>query len=146
MLEIGKDLSIAVVQAVDWMRNRPWGSGARGTEHPSWLPCTDVVCTLWVIALPMPIIEQAKPRTERIDIRTDAAAKRILQEAARASHKKLSDFLLENGLAAAEQTLADRRLFVLNDGHWKKFQAALDRPVKRKPRLAKLLIGKTVFD
>jgi uncharacterized protein (DUF1778 family) len=92
----------------------------------------------------MPVVQ--KPQNERIDIRTDAGVKRLLQEAARASHKNLSDFLLENGLAAAEQTLADRRLFALNAPLWKKFQAALDRPVKRKPRLAKLLTGKTIFD
>ena len=85
-------------------------------------------------------------RSERIEIRANASAKRILQEAARANHKNLSDYLLENGLAAAEQTLADRRLFFLDDQQWKKFQAALDRPVKRKPRLAKLLTGKTIFD
>jgi uncharacterized protein (DUF1778 family) len=85
-------------------------------------------------------------KSERIDIRANAWAKRILQEAARASHKNLSDYLLENGLAAAEQTLADRRLFGLDDEQWKKFQAVLNRPVKRKPRLAKLLKSKGVFD
>lgn len=93
----------------------------------------------------MPATDQANPRSERIDIRTDSFSKRVLQEAARASHKNLSDFLLENGLAAAEQTLADRRLFALDDRQWKAFQAILDRPVKQKPRLAKLLTGKTVF-
>jgi uncharacterized protein (DUF1778 family) len=92
----------------------------------------------------MPAVAQS--RTERIDIRANAATKHILREAARASHKNLSDFLLESGLAAAEQTLADRRLFVLNDLQWKKFRTVLDRPVTRKPRLAKLLTGKSVFD
>lgn len=88
----------------------------------------------------------AQERSARIDIRADASTKRILQEAARASHKNLSDYLLENGLAAAEQTLADRRLFALDDQQWKKFCAVLNRRVKRKPRLAKLLTGKSVFD
>jgi uncharacterized protein (DUF1778 family) len=94
----------------------------------------------------MALATQPNPRKERIDIRTDAAAKRLLQEAARVSHKNLSDFLLENGLAAAEQALADRRLFALDEQQWKKFQAALDRPVKQKPLLAKLLTGKGIFD
>lgn len=94
----------------------------------------------------MAVAEQPKQRRERIDIRANAWAKRILQEAARASHKNLSDYLLENGLAAAEQTLADRRLFALDAHQWKKFQAVLNRPVKHKPRLAKLLTGKSVFD
>ncbi len=88
----------------------------------------------------------AQQRSERIDIRAHPSAKRILQEAARASHKNLSDYLLESGLAAAEQTLADRRLFALDDQQWNKFQAVLNRPVKRKPKLAKLLTGKSVFD
>jgi len=94
----------------------------------------------------MPAPAQAKLQNARIAIRTSAVAKRILQEAAQARRKNLSDFLLENGLAAAEQTLADRRLFALDDRRWKAFQAILDRPVKRKPRLAKLLAGKSVFD
>ena len=92
------------------------------------------------------MVVAAQQRGERIDIRASASAKRILQEAARASHKNLSDYLIENGLAAAEQTLADRRLFALDDQKWKEFQAVLDRPVKRKPRLAKLLAGKSVLD
>ena len=92
----------------------------------------------------MPVV--AQQRSERIDIRADAWVKRILQEAARASHKNLSDYLLENGLAAAEQTLADRRLFALDGPQWKKFQAVLNRPVKRKSRLAKLLTSKSAFD
>jgi uncharacterized protein (DUF1778 family) len=85
-------------------------------------------------------------KSERIDIRANAAAKRLLQEAARASHKNLSDYLLENGLAAAEQTLAERRLFALDEDKWKQFHAILSRPVKRKPRLAKLLTTQGVFD
>jgi uncharacterized protein (DUF1778 family) len=40
----------------------------------------------------------------------------------------------------------DRRLFVLNNRQWKKFQAFLDRPAIHKPRLAKLLTSKSVFD
>jgi uncharacterized protein (DUF1778 family) len=94
----------------------------------------------------IPVALAVHQRSERIDIRAKASVKRILQEAARASHKNLSDYLLENGLAAAEQTLADRRLFALDDRQWKKFQAVLNRPVQRKARLAKLLTGKSVFD
>ncbi|MDD5263072.1 MAG: DUF1778 domain-containing protein [Methylacidiphilales bacterium] len=92
----------------------------------------------------MPVAVRQK--TERIDIRANASVKHILQEAARASHKNLSDYLIENGLAAAEQALADRRLFTLDSQQWKKFQSILDRPVKCKPRLKELLTSKGVFD
>jgi uncharacterized protein (DUF1778 family) len=94
-----------------------------------------------------------KQKSERIDIRTTATAKHLLQTAAAASHKNVSEFLLEHGLLAAEQTLADRRLFLLEEKQWQQFQEALDaedispaRAVSHKPNLAKLLTESGVFD
>lgn len=78
-------------------------------------------------------------KTERIDVRASGPVKQLLQEAARASHKTVSEFLLDAGVTAAAQALADRRQFVLDEGQWKAFQEALDRPVQSKPRLKKLL-------
>ena len=43
-------------------------------------------------------------KTERIDVRASAQVKPLLQDAARASHKNVSEFLLDAGLAAAAQT------------------------------------------
>lgn len=78
-------------------------------------------------------------KTERIDVRASRSVKLLLQEAARESHKNVSEFLLDAGVTAANQTLAERRHFVLTDEQWTAFQQALDRPVQTKPRLAKLL-------
>ena len=78
-------------------------------------------------------------KTERIDVRASTPVKQLLQEAARACHKNVSEFLLDAGVTAAAQTLADRRQFVLDDTQWQAFQEALDRPVQSKPRLKKLL-------
>jgi uncharacterized protein (DUF1778 family) len=78
-------------------------------------------------------------KTERIDVRASSSVKQLLQEAARASHKSVSEFLLDAGITAAGQTLADRRQFVLSEAQWQAFQEALDRPVQSKPRLRKLL-------
>jgi uncharacterized protein (DUF1778 family) len=47
---------------------------------------------------------------------------------------------------AAEETLADRRLFRLDDNQWKAFIDALNRPVMPKPRLARLLSEKSVLE
>lgn len=85
-------------------------------------------------------------RTERIDIRTSSNDKTLLQQAAAASHKNVSEFLLEHGLIAAQETLTDRRLFVLNDEQWQAFQAALDSPPQERPRLARLLTEPSVFE
>ena len=83
----------------------------------------------------------AEAKTERIDIRTTAAVKETLQQAASAAHKNVSEFLLDAAMTMAEETLADRRIFELDDEQWQAFQEALDRPVRHKPRLAELLTG-----
>lgn len=79
------------------------------------------------------------PKSERIDVRASSPVKQLLQEAARASHKSVSEFLLDAGISAASQTLADRRHFVLEPEQWQAFQEMLDRPVRHKPRLEALL-------
>ena len=78
-------------------------------------------------------------KTERIDVRASGQVKLLLQEAARACHKNVSEFLLDAGITAAAQTLADRRRFQLDETQWEAFQQMLDRPVQHKPRLEKLL-------
>jgi uncharacterized protein (DUF1778 family) len=85
----------------------------------------------------MPIAIQSK--SERIDVRASIPVKLLLQEAARAAHKNVSEFLLDAGIVAANQTLADRLRFELSPDKWDAFQAALDLPVKAKPKLKKLL-------
>jgi uncharacterized protein (DUF1778 family) len=82
---------------------------------------------------------QSLSKTERIDVRVSTPVKQLLQEAAYACHKNVSEFLLDAGVTAATQALADRRQFELSDAEWQAFQEALDRPVQNKPRLKKLL-------
>ncbi len=84
-------------------------------------------------------------KNERIDVRATGRVKQLLQDAARTCHKNVSEFLLDAGVTAASQTLADRRQFVLGEAQWRAFQEALDRPVQRKPRLKKLLSERGVL-
>ena len=85
-------------------------------------------------------------KSTRIDIRASVAVKQLLQEAARACHKNVSEFLLDAGITAANHALANRRHFGLDDTQWEMFQQALDRPVQSKPRLKKLLDQPGVLD
>jgi len=85
-------------------------------------------------------------KTERIYVRASSSEKQLLQEAARACHKNVSEFLLDAGVTAATQALADRRQFVLDEARWRAFQEALDRPVQSKARLKKLLQEPGVLD
>lgn len=85
-------------------------------------------------------------KTERIDIRTSQDAKDLLQRAAATVHKTVSEFLLDAGLVAASEALADRRLFGLGEAEWPRLNEVLERPVQPKPRLAKLLDEPSVLD
>ena len=77
----------------------------------------------------------AENKSEHIKIRTTPNIKALLQQAASASHKNVTEFLLEAGVDAAEDALADRRMFRLDERRWRAFQEILDRPVPDKPRL-----------
>lgn len=85
-------------------------------------------------------------RSERIDVRTSASVKHLLQQAAQAANKTVSEFMLDSALMAASETLADRRLFLLDEDRWKAFIAALDQPPQPRPRLDRLLREPSVFE
>lgn len=85
-------------------------------------------------------------RTEKLDLRVTRKAKQRLQAAASASHRTMSDFVLESALAQAEQTLADRRFFTLDAERWTQFHEALDGPARSLPRLKALLSKPGFFD
>lgn len=92
----------------------------------------------------MPTLSVSK--TERIDVRASAPVKQLLQEAARSCHKNVSEFLLDAGVNAANQALADRRHFTLNTEQWDAFQQALDRSTQTKPNLKNLLTQPGALD
>ena len=86
------------------------------------------------------------PRTEKLDLRLTAAAKRALQAAAAAERRSVSEFVLDSALSRAEETLASRRQFGLNAEKWEAFQAALDAEPRDLPRLKKLFSEPSVFE
>jgi len=54
--------------------------------------------------------------------------------------------LLDSALQAAGDTLADRRIFVLDAERWDAFMAALDRPPADNPRLRALFACKSPWE
>jgi uncharacterized protein (DUF1778 family) len=85
-------------------------------------------------------------RSERVDLRMTPAAKRTLMQAAASENKSLTEFLLDRGLQAAFDTLADRRHFVLEPKAWDDFTAALDQPPADNPALRALLARPPVWE
>jgi uncharacterized protein (DUF1778 family) len=89
---------------------------------------------------------QQRRKDERLDLRLSAAAKTLLQRAAAARHKSLSEFVIDSSLSAAAEALADRRELLLNDEQWQAFVAALDAPDRARPELDRLLREPSVFE
>ncbi len=80
-----------------------------------------------------------EPKADRILIRTTARQHQLIRDAAQASGKTVSAFLLDAATLEAQRALADRRTFSLDQAGWRRFVEALERPAQLKPRLRTLL-------
>ena len=87
-----------------------------------------------------------KRRDDRLEFRLPPRAKTMLKRAAEVERKSVSAFLLDKGLQAAAETLAERTEFRLSAKQFEAFAAALDAPVKPRPRLEKLLTTPSVLE
>lgn len=87
-----------------------------------------------------------KRREDRLEVRLTPKAKSMLKRAALVERKTVSAFILDKGLTAAAETLADRREFRLSDKLYDAFVTALDAPSKPRPRLEKLLNTQSVLE
>lgn len=77
-------------------------------------------------------------REARLNIRTTAKQDTLIRLAAQATNKTVTDFVLDSASVAAEQILADRRWFLLDEAAWSAFEDSLERPPVVKPRLRDL--------
>ena len=85
-------------------------------------------------------------RTEKLDLRLTPKAKRVLQSAATAAKRSVSEFVLESALARAEEPYLIAGHFGLDAERWTAFLRALDAPPRPLPRLKKLLQTPSVFE
>ena len=88
----------------------------------------------------------ARRREERLEVRLTAESKALLSKAAAAENKTVSAFVLDSGLAAAAEALADRTEFVIPLDSYNAFLEALDAPPTPKPRLDRLLNTPSVLE
>ena len=85
-------------------------------------------------------------RNEKLCLKLSPEAKRLLKAAAITANCTVSEFVLGSALTKANETLADRHTFGLDDQRWTEFLAALDAPPRDLPRLASLLKEPGFFD
>lgn len=85
-------------------------------------------------------------KIERLELRASLHQTQIIKDAANATSKTVTAFVLDAATLEAQRTLADRRIFRLDPERWNRFVRALERPAKAKPRLRKLMRQPSVLD
>jgi uncharacterized protein (DUF1778 family) len=88
----------------------------------------------------------ATTKSDRWSFRVATESNELVRQAAQASQRNLSDFVLQAAVIEAQRVLADRTLFRLRRSAWDEFRALLDRPAQANPRLAELFKKPTVFE
>ena len=90
--------------------------------------------------------EESLRKNERIGFRASEWQRALLLAASQAEGTTVSDFILRHATRAAEDVLADRRMFLVAPDVWERFATALDRPAQDVPGLEKLMKTPTVLD
>ena len=95
----------------------------------------------------MPAMDQQQDsKSAKINLRATDEQKTLFDRAATRLGKSLSAFMLESAREAAENTLLDQRLFMLDDRQYSEFVAILDAPAKPSKALKKLLATPAPWD
>lgn len=84
-------------------------------------------------------------KVERLELRATPSQVLTIRQAAAATAKTVTAFVLDAATIEAQRAIADRRLFRLDPDRWERFVNALDRPVKEKARLRKLMRRSSVL-
>lgn len=93
----------------------------------------------------MTLTRTTRRKAHRLELRIDAADRRLLDEAAAAVSMSVSAFVLTHAAQAAREVLADRTAFVLPEDRWDAFVEMLDRPARSFPDLAAFLAQPSIL-
>ncbi|HEY9832583.1 MAG TPA: DUF1778 domain-containing protein [Stenomitos sp.] len=85
-------------------------------------------------------------RSEVVNMRLEPNQLDLIDTAANLSGKSRTAFILDAAYQAAEQTLLERTLFLLNDEQWEAFNQALDAPPSQNEKLRQLLQTKAPWE
>lgn len=84
------------------------------------------------------MITTKENRENRFSIRATARQKELIARAASRGNMTISEFVLDNAIAAAEASELDNASFVVSRERYEQFLAALDEPPRSIPALRKL--------
>jgi uncharacterized protein (DUF1778 family) len=91
-------------------------------------------------------MKTAESKTQRWNMRVAEDVDTIVRLAAEQTDQPLTDFVVQAARVVAEDTLADRRVFRLEEAAWNEFVEVLDRPARPVPELARLLSSASAFN
>jgi uncharacterized protein (DUF1778 family) len=78
-------------------------------------------------------------RRRLINIRVSPADRNVIDRAAKLAGKTRSEFMLEAARRAAQETLLDTTLLLMDAADFDRFKALLDAPPEANPRLQELM-------
>ena len=87
----------------------------------------------------------SQTRDARLELRLSKDVKTLLQQAADAMGKKLSEFVVDCARHEAVDVIAGRRVFLLDQQQMDQFEHILDRPVRENLALQKLMTEESIF-
>ncbi len=90
--------------------------------------------------------ENTAGKIARLALRATIQQQLLIRRAAEISQKSVTEFVLDSACAAAQNTLTDQRLFLVDDVDYDEFQRKLEEPAVIKPNLKKLLNRKSQWE
>jgi uncharacterized protein (DUF1778 family) len=84
-------------------------------------------------------------KTQRINLRATARQESVIRRAADATHRSVTDFILDAASVEAERIMADRRRFELGEEQWVEFERLLEEPLPSNSKLARLAARTSPF-
>lgn len=87
-----------------------------------------------------------KTKTARLGLRATPEQERLLRRAAEVSRKSLTEFIMDSAYKAAEETLLDQRLFLVDGDRYQSLLELLDRPPSVNSGLRDLFAKKAPWD
>ena len=85
-------------------------------------------------------------RSARLGLRATPEQEAVLRRAAEATHKSLTDFILDSACLAAEQALLDQRLFMVSGSQAQALMDLLEGPEQANQGLRDLFARQAPWD
>jgi uncharacterized protein (DUF1778 family) len=85
-------------------------------------------------------------KEQRLHLRATKKQRAVIERGARMRGQNITDFVISSAYEKAELVLSEQHHFVLSPAKWDAFVTALDRPVSKHKRLARLIAEPSILE